>query len=51
MTPDLWLSLGGLFVAIALITGLGASALLARTSPERRRLRELAIAAGPIPTG
>ena len=40
MTPDLWLALGGLFVSVALITGLGASAVLVRWSPERRRLRE-----------
>ena len=26
MTPELWLALGGLFVSIALITGLGTSA-------------------------
>ncbi len=46
MTPELWLAVGGLFVSVALITGLGASALLARTSPERRRLREPAVVAG-----
>ena len=40
MTPELWLAVGGLFVSVGLITGLGVSALLARTSPERRRLRE-----------
>jgi tight adherence protein C len=46
MTPELWLAVGGLFVSVALITGVGASALLARTSPERRRLREVAALAG-----
>jgi len=46
MIPELWLAVGGLFVSVALITGLGASALLARTSPERRRLREAALGAG-----
>jgi tight adherence protein C len=46
MTPELWLAIVGLFVSIALITGLGASAVLARTSPERRRLREAAAIAG-----
>ncbi len=46
MTPELWLAVGGLFVSVGLVTGLGVSALLARTSPERRRLRELAAGAG-----
>src|SRR5437773_8436183 len=46
MTPELWLAIGGLFVSVGLLTGLGASALLARNSPERRRLREVAFAAG-----
>lgn len=44
MTPNLWLLLGGLFVSIALLSGLGASAALFRWSPERRRVRELATA-------
>ncbi len=44
MTPELWLALGGLFVSIALLTGVGLSAVLGRTAPERRRLRELAAA-------
>jgi len=44
MTPELWLAIGGLFVSIALLTGLAAQTVLARTSPERRRLRELATA-------
>jgi tight adherence protein C len=46
MTPELWLAVGGLFVSVGLITGLGVSMLLARTSPERRRLREAALVAG-----
>ena len=46
MTPELWLAVGGLFVSVGLLTGLGTSALLAHTSPERRRLREAALAAG-----
>ncbi|MGH9176576.1 MAG: type II secretion system F family protein, partial [Vicinamibacterales bacterium] len=40
------LALGGLFVAIALLTGLGASVLLGRATPEQRRLREMATAGG-----
>jgi len=44
MTPDLWLALGGLFVSVALLTGWGASLVLAGRSPERRRLRELTLA-------
>jgi tight adherence protein C len=51
MTPDLWLILGGLFVSIALLSGLGASAALVRWSPERRRVRELAIAGVSLPGG
>src|SRR3954452_7561111 len=47
MTPDLWLPLGALFVSIALLTGAAASLVLARTAPERRRLRELAADGGP----
>ncbi len=51
MTPDVWLSIGALFVSIALITGFVASTLLARTSPERRRLRQMALAGGGSGTG
>ena len=47
MTPDVMLVVGGLFVAIALLTGLGASILLGRAAPEQRRLREMATAGGP----
>ncbi len=46
MTPALWLAIGGLFVAVGLMTGLVTSALLKRTSPEWRRLREAAAVAG-----
>lgn len=42
MTPILWLSLAGLFVSIALLTGAGASMVLVNTTTERRRLRQLA---------
>lgn len=44
MTPELILPIVLLFVSIALVTGLGASAVLARTAPERRRLREMTLA-------
>jgi tight adherence protein C len=46
MTVELWIAIGGLFISVALLSGLGASSLLARTSPERRRLREMAVGAG-----
>jgi tight adherence protein C len=45
MTPDLLIPILLLFVSIALLTGFGASAVLARTSPERRRLRDMGLAA------
>jgi tight adherence protein C len=41
MTPLLWLSLAGLFVSVALLTGVGASMVLVNTTTERRRLRQL----------
>jgi tight adherence protein C len=47
MTPDLWLPLGAFFISIALLTGAGASLVLARATPERRRLRQLAPEGGP----
>lgn len=47
MAPDLLLPLSLLFVSIAVIVGFAASALLARSAPERRRLREIAYA-GPV---
>jgi tight adherence protein C len=46
MTPSLLLPIVLLFVSIALLTGVGTSAVLARSAPERRRLRELAFAGG-----
>jgi tight adherence protein C len=49
MTPDLLLPIALLFVSIALITGFAASALLARNSPERARLREMSLAATGAP--
>jgi tight adherence protein C len=42
MSPVLLLSLAGLFVSIALLTGVGASMVLVNTTTERRRLRQLA---------
>jgi tight adherence protein C len=42
MTPVLWLSLGGLFLSIALITGLGVQLALFGRSSAQRRLREMA---------
>jgi tight adherence protein C len=48
MTPDLLLPIVLLFVSLAVIIGLGTSAVLARNAPERRRLRDMAYAgAGP----
>ena len=51
MTPVLWLSLGGLFVSIALITGLGLQLMLAGRSTTQRRLRELSTTTGGMATG
>jgi tight adherence protein C len=48
MTPDLWLVLVSLFASIAVLTAMGTSAVLARTSPERRRLREFAATGGVV---
>ena len=44
MTLDLWIAIGALFVSVALLSGYAASAVLARSSPERRRLREMTLA-------
>lgn len=46
MTPDLYIPITLLFASVAVIAGVGVSALLARNSPERRRLRQMAYA-GP----
>jgi len=46
MTVQLWFALGGFFIAVALLSGALVSALLAGTSTERRRLRQLATAGG-----
>jgi tight adherence protein C len=48
MTPVLWLSLAGIFVSIALLTGVGASTVLANSAPERRRLRPLTPEGAPL---
>ena len=48
MTPDLYLPLALLFVSVAVLVGLGASTVLARTAPERRRLRQIAVAGGGV---
>jgi tight adherence protein C len=45
MTPDLLIPIVLLFISITVIVGVVASALLARTSPERRRLGTMAYAA------
>jgi tight adherence protein C len=50
MTPNLLLPILLLFASIALLTGIGASALLSRAAPERRRLREVAFAGGGAET-
>src|SRR5687768_14047812 len=41
MNPNLLIPIILLFTSLAVLVGLGASAVLARTSPERRRLREM----------
>ena len=46
MDQQLILALTITFIGVAVLTGLVASLVLARTSPERRRLRELATAVG-----
>src|SRR5215207_6471566 len=44
MAPNLILPIVLLFISIAILTGIGASTLLSRSAPERRRLREVAFA-------
>ena len=43
MTPDLLLPIVFLFLSIALLVGSATSAVLSRTAPERRRLRQMAM--------
>jgi len=50
MAPNLLLPITLLFISIAILTGIGASALLSRSAPERRRLREVAFAGGATET-
>ena len=46
MVDQLTLGLTVLFLGVAVLTGLAASFLLSRSSTERRRIREMAVAAG-----
>lgn len=46
MAPNLILPIVLLFISLAVLTGLAASAIMARTAPERRRLREMAYSTG-----
>jgi tight adherence protein C len=48
MALDLLVTLVAGFLAVALIAGYGTSSILAALSPDRRRLRQLATAGGPI---
>lgn len=54
MTLQLWLVLAGIFVSVALLSGIGASAVLSSRATERRRLRQMSLAgagaatAGPL---
>src|SRR5262249_27977384 len=45
MPPVLWLSLGGLFISIALITGIGIQLVFFGRTSAQRRVREIAPAA------
>jgi tight adherence protein C len=47
MALDLLVTLVAGFLAVALVAGYGTSSILAALSPERRRLRHLAVAGGP----
>ena len=47
MALDLVITLVAGFLAVALVAGYGTSSILAALSPERRRLRQLAMAGGP----
>jgi tight adherence protein C len=46
MSPQFLVTLLAAFVSVALLTGLAASLVLSAQSPERRRLRNLAVAGG-----
>ena len=46
MPPLLTLAIVGVFITVALLTGVLVTVVLSRTSPERRRLRDLAVAGG-----
>ena len=45
MTLDLIVTLAAAFMFVALLAGFGVSALFSAVSPERRRLRQMAVAA------
>ena len=47
MPDQLFLALALVFVCVAVLAGMIASVVVSRTSPERRRVRELATAGGP----
>jgi tight adherence protein C len=47
MPLDVLITVAAGFLAVALLAGYGASRLLAAASPERRRLRQLAVAGAP----
>jgi len=51
MQDPLTLALVLVFVAVAVLSGLAASVVMTRTSPERRRLREMVAAAGASTIG
>ena len=52
MAIDLLIALTAAFLLVALVSGVGISAMLSSLSPERRRLRQLAVAgASDIPVG
>jgi tight adherence protein C len=51
MSDQLMLALSLVFVCVAVLAGMVASVVVSRTSPERRRIRELATAVGPSLTG
>jgi len=48
MQSQLLVALALVFVAVALLAGTATWMILARTSPERRRMRNLAVAGAPV---